>query len=93
MQGYIMEVELPCTQQTYTSKSYKLNLDPVYNRFTTYKSQIRRNKKVKKINAKKQKKLTKKQKELQKIKEENPGMELDEEAFLGIESFFIIRKP
>lgn len=88
MQGYIMEVELPGDRQEYTSKSFQLNLDPKYNRFKTYKSQIRRNKKIQQIEAKKSKKLKKKLKELEKVKQENPGLEIDEDAFLGTELFF-----
>lgn len=78
-----MEVELPCERVDYTSKSFLLNLEPKYNRFTTYKSQIRRNKKIRQIEAKKAKKLKKKLKEMKKVREENPGLEIDEDAFLG----------
>lgn len=79
----MMQVKVPTETQNYTQVSYLLDLQPKFKNFTTYKSQIRRNIKLKEIAERKEKKREKKRKEMEKVKKENPGLEIDEEAFLG----------
>lgn len=78
-----MQVEVPTDPQEYTTVSFSLNLEPKYKNFTTYKSQIRRDIKLKEIEEKKEKKRAKKRIEMEKIKKENPGLEIDEDVFLS----------
>ncbi|KAK9870280.1 hypothetical protein WA026_006367 [Henosepilachna vigintioctopunctata] len=82
-QGFFLEVELPAEPQFYTTVSYLLKVKPKCRRFMSYKSQIRRNIEIAIIEEKKAQKVEKKRKEMEKIKEENPGLEIDEEAFLA----------
>lgn len=79
----MMQIQLPAQEQPYTGVSFKLQLDPQCNTFTSYKSQIKRDIKLKEIEEKKAKKRAKKMEEMEKVKKENPGLEIDEEAFLG----------
>ncbi|KAJ8952048.1 hypothetical protein NQ318_010958 [Aromia moschata] len=58
-------------------------MQPQFNVFKTYKSQIRRDIKIKEIQDRKAKKLAKKLEELERVKKENPGLEIDEDAFLA----------
>lgn len=81
--GQMMQISLPTEEQSYTSVSFKLELQPQYNTFTTYKSQIKRDNKIRQIEEKKAKKVAKKREEMERIKKENPGLEIDEETFLG----------
>lgn len=79
----MMEVQVPEVPQSYTKVSFLLTVQPTYKNFLTYKAQIRRDIKIREIEERKAKKVEKKRKEMEKIKKENPGLEIDEEAFLG----------
>lgn len=79
----MMQVDVPTEPQSYTHVSFLLNLEPKYKNFVTYKAQIRRDIKLREIEARKEKKRDKKRKELEKIRKDNPGLEIDEEIFLG----------
>ncbi|KAG5898603.1 hypothetical protein JTB14_020979 [Gonioctena quinquepunctata] len=83
LHGQMMQVKLPFRPQKYSDSSFELELDPKYKNFKTYKSQIRRNISVRKIEAKKATKRAEKLKEMQRVQKENPGMEIDEEVFLA----------
>lgn len=78
-----MQVELPTEPQDYTRISLLLNVEPKYKNFLTYKSQIRRDNKLREIEERKSKKREKKRKEMERIQKENPGLEIDEDLFLG----------
>lgn len=78
-----MQVEVPTKPQDYTKVSFLLDLKPKYKNFVTYKAQIRRDIKLKEIEERKEKKRDVKRKKMEEIKKENPGLELDEEIFLG----------
>lgn len=80
--GELLEVTIPTEPQDYTEISFLLNIEPRRKTFTTCKSQIRRDIKIREIEAKKLKKLLRKKEELAKIKASNPGLEIDEEQFL-----------
>lgn len=84
--GQFMQVDVPTEPQPYTTITYILHLQPITQKFVTYKAQIRRDIKMREIEARKAKKLDKKREELEKIKKDNPGLDIDEEVFLG-ESF------
>lgn len=86
----MMQVEVPSDPQTYTEVSFLLNLEPKYKNFVTYKAQIRRDIKLREIEARKDKKRKGKLKELEKIRKDNPGLEIDEEIFLG--TFYTVGK-
>lgn len=79
----MMEVKVPREPQEYTQVSFLLNYESKYKNFVTYKAQIRRDIKVAEISKKKEKKREKKRKEMERILKENPGLDLDEETFLG----------
>ncbi|ERL94503.1 hypothetical protein D910_11780 [Dendroctonus ponderosae] len=81
--GQMMQISLPTEEQPYTGVSFKLELRPQCNTFTTYKSQIKRDNKIRQIEEKKAKKVAKKREEMERIKKENPGLEIDEETFLA----------
>ncbi|CAH1956940.1 unnamed protein product [Acanthoscelides obtectus] len=83
LKGQMMQVCVPEEPQDYTDVSFELKIEPIYNRFSSYKSQIRRDIKIRQIEAKKAKKMAKKRKEMERIKKENPGLEIDEEIFLA----------
>ena len=81
-------MSLPELPQPYTEVSY--NLDDVQTTTITFqscKSQIEKDKKIKEIEERKMKKLEKIKEEMEKIKKENPGIEIDEETFLGNVTF------
>lgn len=78
-----MQFKVPTEPQNYTQVSFQLDLQPIFKNFTTYKSQIRRNIKLKEIEERKEKKRDKKRKELEKIEKKNPGLEIDEDTFLS----------
>ncbi|XP_060530871.1 cilia- and flagella-associated protein 44 [Cylas formicarius] len=80
--GHMMQVALPKEEQLYTTVSFRLNLEPKFNRFTTYKSQIKRDIKIKEIEERKAKKVARKRQEMEALKNEHPGLEIDEETFL-----------
>lgn len=92
LHGQILQVDVPNEQQDYTTITYLLKLHPLNNKFTTYKSQIRRNIKIKEIEAKKEAKVELKRIELAKIRKEHPGIEIDEELFLGSYEPFLNRR-
>ncbi|XP_022906281.2 cilia- and flagella-associated protein 44 [Onthophagus taurus] len=81
--GYINIIPLPHEQQQYTTITYVLHVNPIVQRFYTYKSQIRRDIYLKEVAARKLKKLEKKKKALEIYKKENEGLEVDEELFLA----------
>lgn len=81
--GQMMQVEVPTDPQSYTEVSFLLEVEPKYKNFVTYKAQILRDIKLNEIEARKAKKREKKRKEMVKILQENPGLEIDEEIFLG----------
>ncbi|KAL1505618.1 hypothetical protein ABEB36_005142 [Hypothenemus hampei] len=83
LHGQMMQIPLPVEEENYTATSYQLNLEPKYNSFTTYKSQIKRDIKIQEIEERKAKKVAKKRKEMEQIQKENPGLEIDEETFLA----------
>lgn len=76
-------MDVPLVPQDYTKITYVLHVKPLTNKFTTYKAQIRRDIKIKEIEARKAAKVERKRKEMEKIKEENPGLDIDEEIFLA----------
>lgn len=76
-------MKAPKEPQAYTTVSYLLKLEPQVNKFTTYKAQIRRDIKIREIEAKKAEKVAKKRVAMEKLKAENPGLDIDEEIFLG----------
>lgn len=78
-----MEVDLPKVPQDYTKITYLLYVNTTHKRFTTYKAQIRRDIKIKEIEARKAKKVEKKRAEMEIIKRDNPGLDIDEDVFLG----------
>lgn len=78
-----MQVDVPSFPQEYTKISYLLHLKPIHNKFTTYKAQIRRDIKIREIEARKAAKVEKKRKEMERIKRENPGLDIDEDIFLA----------
>lgn len=84
IQGHFLQITLPAEPQSYVEKSYLLDVQVLLQRFTTYKAQIRRDIKLAEVEAIKAKKLEKKRKEMEKVKKENPGLEIDEELFLGM---------
>ncbi|XP_050303878.1 cilia- and flagella-associated protein 44 [Anthonomus grandis grandis] len=81
--GEMMQIELPSEEQSYTSISFNLYLTARYNVFKSYKSQIKRDIKIREIEERKEKKVAKKRIEMEQIKKENPGLEIDEETFLA----------
>lgn len=70
--------------QSYTTITYVLDVEIIHQRFITYKAQIRRDIKIREIEARKAVKREKKRVEMEKFKKENPGLEVDEEIFLGM---------
>ncbi|XP_062543886.1 cilia- and flagella-associated protein 44 [Armigeres subalbatus] len=81
--GHVLEVELPETPKDYTDISYHLkSIDIRQLTFQSVKSEIKRNIRVAEIEERKQQKRAKKKKSLERIREENPGVEIDENAFL-----------
>ncbi|XP_030750373.1 cilia- and flagella-associated protein 44 [Sitophilus oryzae] len=81
--GQMMEIQLPEEEQPYTDISFRLFLDVQLNCFKTYKSQIKRDIKIKEIEERKAKKVAKKREHMEQVKKDNPGLEIDEEAFLA----------
>lgn len=84
LHGQLLQVTVPADQQYYTTITYILHIDPIVNKFTTYKAQIRRDIKIREIEARKEAKREKKRAEMKKLMAENPGLEVDEDVFLGI---------
>lgn len=84
-----MQVDVPKVPQDYTKITYLLFVNPIHRKFTTYKAQIRRDIKIKEIQARKAKKVEKKRAEMEIIKRENPGLDIDEDVFLGKKKYQI----
>ncbi|KAI4492234.1 hypothetical protein M0802_009924 [Mischocyttarus mexicanus] len=83
MRGDWAEVQLPLSPQSYVKISYELkHCKPAVFKFHSVKSAIRRNIIKNDIEKKKMIKVAKKREEMEKIKEANPGIEIDEEAYL-----------
>lgn len=80
--GQIYSMELPTLPEPYTKTSFELVTMPISQRFHSYKSQIYRDIHIKNIKAKKQAKREKKMENLIKIRNDNPGLDIDEELFL-----------
>lgn len=83
LHGYIDQITVPTVPQDYTTITYALKVERIRQRFVTYKAQIRRDIKLREIEARKAVKREKKRVEMEKFKKENPGLEVDEEIFLG----------
>lgn len=83
LHGQYVIVDVPRTPQEYTTVSYELKVEMTTRCFKTYKAQIRRDIKIKEIEKKKAIKIEKKREEMEKVKKENPGLEIDEDVFLG----------
>lgn len=83
--GHVVQVHVPELPQFYTTITYILDLDSkrINQRFTTYKSQIRRQIKIDEIEARKAAKRDKKRIAMEEMLKENPGLEIDEEIYLG----------
>ncbi|XP_049940843.1 cilia- and flagella-associated protein 44-like [Schistocerca serialis cubense] len=79
--GHYMEMILPERPVFYTKKTFRLRVESRVLQFKSVKSMIRREIKIKEIEAKKEKKLEKKREELRKMREENPHLDIDEETF------------
>lgn len=79
----MMQLQVPAEPQTYTDVSFRLELESQSNIFTTYKAQIKRDIKIREIEERKAKKVAKKREQMEQIKKDNPGLEIDEEAFLA----------
>lgn len=91
LHGQMLQVEVPDELQSYTTVSFLLEHEPKVKNFVTYKAQIRRDIKLKEIELKKSKKREIKRKEMNRILKENPGLEIDEDIFLGV--FVIFNLP
>lgn len=83
LHGYIDLITVPTEPQDYTKITYTLYVEIIRQRFITYKAQIRRDIKIRQIEAQKAAKREKKRVAMEKLKKENPGLEIDEEIFLG----------
>lgn len=83
LHGQFVIVDVPTTPQDYTTVTYQLKVDVKTRRFKTYKAQIRRDIKISEIEARKAEKVERKREEMERVKQENPGLEIDEEVFLG----------
>lgn len=82
--GDVVQADLPERPNAYTETSYHLNNVPLTQfKFMTIKSQIRRNEKIKQIDARKEQKRQRKLKALEKMKRDNPEAEVDEDVFLA----------
>jgi cilia- and flagella-associated protein 44 len=82
-QGDVVQADLPEHPNAYTETSFHLSQVPMSHfKFKSIKSQIRRNEKIKQIEAKKEQKRQRKLRELKRMKEENEHLEVNEEAFL-----------
>ncbi|XP_011500262.1 PREDICTED: uncharacterized protein LOC105364098 [Ceratosolen solmsi marchali] len=89
--GDCIEVTLPEEPQTYTTKSYKLvECNLIIFKFQSVKSFIIREQVREIAEKEKQQKLAEKKEELRIMREENPGIDIDEELFLeeGIKEDF-----
>ncbi|KAL7301745.1 hypothetical protein TKK_0005740 [Trichogramma kaykai] len=81
--GQCLEVRLPTEPQAYTKISYKLSeLRPCEFTFRSVKSAILREQAKLELEANRYERRLQKIQELQDFKKNNPGMEVDEEAFL-----------
>lgn len=83
LHGQYVVVHVPKTPQDYTTVTYQLNVDVKTRCFKTYKAQIRRDIKIREIEERKAKKIERKREEMERVKKENPGLEIDEDVFLG----------
>lgn len=83
-QGDVVQIDMPEHPNAYTETSFHLSRVPIIHfKFKSIKSQIRRNEKIKQIEAKKDQKRQRKLKDLEKLRKENYGLDIDEEAFLA----------
>ncbi|XP_023287600.1 uncharacterized protein LOC105700070 isoform X2 [Orussus abietinus] len=81
--GDCMEVELPHIPQEYTTVTYELvRCEPRFFKFKSVKSFIRREQIRSALEAKKEAKITRKRDQMERLRIDNPGIEIDEEAFL-----------
>lgn len=82
--GHVIEADVPEKPNSYTEVSYHLSHIPLKHfKFKSVKSMIRRNLKIKENEARKEKKKARKMKELEKLQMDNPGIDINEEAFLA----------
>ncbi|XP_011859838.1 PREDICTED: uncharacterized protein LOC105557260 isoform X2 [Vollenhovia emeryi] len=85
-QGDCVEVVLPSTPQPYTTASYELvQCRPKAFKFHSVKSAIRRELIRLQREKEKKEKIAKKRQEIEQLIAESPGLEINEEAFFGIE--------
>ncbi|XP_066592907.1 cilia- and flagella-associated protein 44 [Prorops nasuta] len=81
--GYCVQNKFPLEPQSYTTKSYELvKCQPIIFRFSSVKSYIRREEIRLRNEKKREEKRAMKYEKLQQLRDENPGLEIDEETFL-----------
>ncbi|XP_058463045.1 cilia- and flagella-associated protein 44 isoform X2 [Malaya genurostris] len=81
--GQVLEVELPEEPVTYTDISYHLkSVDIRQLTFQSVKSEIKRNIRIAELEDLRQKKRARKMESLERVRIENPGVDIDENAFL-----------
>ncbi|XP_066257532.1 cilia- and flagella-associated protein 44 [Euwallacea similis] len=83
LHGHMMQIKLPSEEQPYTGVSFRMELQPQCYTFCSYKSQIKRDFKIKEIQKRKAEKLVKKRKDMEQVVKDNPGFAMDEEIFLA----------
>ncbi|XP_050529601.1 cilia- and flagella-associated protein 44 isoform X2 [Daktulosphaira vitifoliae] len=79
--GHIAEISFPTSRPLYTKESFLLRLEPKIIETKSIKSEIIRNQFIKKLNEKKKEKKNRKREKLKILKENNPGVEIDEELY------------
>ncbi|XP_050423055.1 cilia- and flagella-associated protein 44 [Adelges cooleyi] len=79
--GHILELTFPTSRPLYTKQTFTLNLEPRVIETKSIKSEIIRNEFIKKMNEKKEEKKMRKREKLKILKENNPGVEIDEELY------------
>lgn len=84
LKGECVQVDLPEEPQTYTKISYRLSeCEPVIFKFQSVKSSIIREQARLENERHRQEMIAERMEELRKFKENNPGIEIDEEVFIG----------
>lgn len=77
-----MEVNVPKNRPLYTKDSFLLRLEPRVIQTVSVKSELQRIQYVSEVTRKKQEKLDRKKENLNVLRENNPGVEIDEEFYL-----------
>lgn len=75
-------MKIPTSRPLYTKESFLLKLKPRIIQTVSVKSEIIRNEYILELERKKKEKVERKKEKLVILKEENPGIEIDEELFL-----------